>query len=144
MKTSLFNCNYFVNMYSQVFMKKQGLIDAIKQQYPNALLYQRDSELKIVLKINDKLETQFICRMICNTMGHQFFVNDLQVATHLKLNQYTLNNFHFYGKGARNPDIAWKFADDFIRAIGLDVDEHHDIMEKDGDEYDYTTQKNFD
>lgn len=142
--TSLFDCSYFVNSRGQCFMKKYAFIEAIKERYPKAKIYQRDSHLKVILEINETLEGEFNCYMIKSTMGRQFFVNDLDVASHLKLDQYTLNNFHFRGKGARDPNIAWKFADEFHKAIKLEVDEHHDICEPDGDEYDYSSQKNFD
>lgn len=144
MTSKFFELEYFTTAGGKVYMKKSAFVEAMKQHYPEARIYQNLSHLKVVFKVTETLEATFNCHMIKNAMGHQFFVNDLEAASHLKLDQYTLNNFNFRGKGARDPNIAWKFVDEFHKSMMLEVDEQHDICEPDGDEYGYETQKNFD
>lgn len=139
------NVPYTINRMGEVTLQKEMLlkaIEALSEKYK----IRSDSNMsmfRVSIKVTDTLEAQFNCRMLKAIYGRSFFVNNLNDASVLKINQYTKNNFYFRGKGARSNE-AHNFVREFHEAIGFEVDEQYDILEFDGGDYSYADQKNFD
>lgn len=139
------NLPYTINRMGEVTLQKEMLFRALEilsKKYKLHSEYNMSS-CNVLIQVNKDLQAQFNCRMLKALYGRSFFVNNLQDASVLKINQYVRNNFYFRGKGARG-DEALKFVIEFHEAMGFEVDEHFDILEFNGEDYGYQDQKNFD